>query len=555
MYNNFIQTGEKGCLEYSWNMKDNKELITQFQFQLTLSSNNNIEKLENLHKNLLYVSSQEEKKVIYKMLAHTRDIVMGKGIYSLSYMMLYNYAEYDFKLFKAMFNNFVGFNTDLMIPYGSWKDCKYLIEYCDKNEKKNSETTKKIKQYIYTIITKQLETDYINLQENNKNISLLAKWIPREKSKFKSIFCELALFSANFELPNKKTDQYQKAVLKLKTELRKKISKINKYLKTVQVNQCAQNWKEIDFSKNVTSITMIKQKKAFLNIDKTGKLRSNNEDRMETRSNILKYIEDVSTGKQQIKARNVDIYDYVKSALNVNDPDEENIINESWKENGKHLYSLKNFIAMVDTSGSMECDNCKPLYSAIGLGTRVAEKSSLGKRILTFSANPTWVNLEDCENFTDMIKKIKHAEWGMTTDFKKAMLKILEAIKAIKMSPSDVEELVLVIFSDMQYDSNFKNADRITMMDYLKKEYEKAGLEICNSPYKLPHILFWNLRSTNGFPTLSSSENISMLSGSSPSLLNKFSTRGKNMLKDITPWKMLLDQLNEDRYNILEEYV
>ena len=107
MYNNIIQTGEKGCLEYSWNMKDNKELITQFQFQLTLSSNNNIEKLENIHKNLLYVSSQEEKKIIYKMLAHTRDIVMGKGIYSLSYMMLYNYAEYDFKLFKEMFNNFV----------------------------------------------------------------------------------------------------------------------------------------------------------------------------------------------------------------------------------------------------------------------------------------------------------------------------------------------------------------------------------------------------------------------------------------------------------------
>jgi hypothetical protein len=552
---NILNTGENGALQYNWNLKDYKELITQFQFQLTLSSGNNIEKLENIHKNLLYLSSPEEKKIIFKILAHTRDIVMGKGIYSLSYMMLYNYADYDFKLFEIMFNNFVGYNTDLMIPYGSWKDCKYLIEYCEKKERKKSETTKKIKEYVYSIMLKQLDTDYNNLLENKKNISLLAKWIPREKSKFKTIFHELALLSCDFNLPKINTDQYEKCIRKLNTELRKKISKINKYLKTVQINQCDKNWSQIDFSKNVTSITMIKQKKAFLNIDKKGNLRNNNPDRTEARNNLLKYIQDVSKGKEKIKAKNVDIYDYVKSALTVNDADEEKLINESWKQNGSNLYSLKNFIAMVDTSGSMECENCKPLYSAIGLGSRVAEKSSLGKRILTFSANPTWVNLEDCENFTDMIKKIKHAEWGMNTDFKKAMLKILEAIKAIKMSPLDVEQLVLVIFSDMQYDCNFKNADKITLMDYLKEEYEKAGIEIHNSPYKLPHILFWNLRSTNGFPTLSNNKNISMLSGSSSSLLNKFSTKGLNMLKDITPWKMLLDQLNEDRYNILEEYI
>ena len=49
---------------------------------------------------------------------------------------------------------------------------------------------------------------------------------------------------------------------------------------------------------------------------------------------------------------------------------------------------------MVDTSASMECDDCNPLYSAIGLGIRIAEKSKFGKRVLTFSSEPNWINLE-----------------------------------------------------------------------------------------------------------------------------------------------------------------
>ena len=46
-----------------------------------------------------------------------------------------------------------------------------------------------------------------------------------------------------------------------------------------------------------------------------------------------------------------------------------------------------------------------------------------------------------------------------------------------------------------------------------------------------------------------------MMSGNSSSLLNKFATKGMNAVKDVTPWKMLHDQLNEDRYNILDEYI
>ena len=56
------------------------------------------------------------------------------------------------------------------------------------------------------------------------------------------------------------------AIKKAQTHYRQLVSSINKYLGTVQINQCQHNWKSIDFN-TVTSITMIKQKR-YKKIDK-----------------------------------------------------------------------------------------------------------------------------------------------------------------------------------------------------------------------------------------------------------------------------------------------
>ena len=55
-----------------------------------------------------------------------------------------------------------------------------------------------------------------------------------------------------------------KAENKAKMEFRKALSKLNVALETVQVKQCAKQWSEIAPEKQ-TSITMFKQKRAFLN--------------------------------------------------------------------------------------------------------------------------------------------------------------------------------------------------------------------------------------------------------------------------------------------------
>ena len=75
------------------------------------------------------------------------------------------------------------------------------------------------------------------------------------------------------------------------------------------------------------------------------------------------------------------------------------------------------------------------------------------------------------------------------------------------------------------------------------------------SPYDPPHLLFWNLRKTTGFPATTYTKNITFLSGYSSTLLNVFCNKGIDALREVTPYSMLQDMLNVDRYTPLEENI
>ena len=94
------------------------------------------------------------------------------------------------------------------------------------------------------------------------------------------------------------------------------------------------------------------------------------------------------------------------------------------------------------------------------------------------------------------------------------------------------------------------------MFQMMKQKYHDAGMRsIYQEPYKLPHIVFWNLRSTTGFPSLSTTENTSMMSGNNPVLLNAFCNKGLTSLKEYTPWKVLTEELSNKRYDYLDNII
>ena len=576
------QNGENGHLEYGWS-NDIKEQICQFSSQLVRTQHNGLNALRIQYTNLLNKltsklrsssSSDEEKRqarshmcILYKLIAQTRDIIDGKGEYTLTYMMIYVwYTICCPSLAFFAVNSMVQLNSNEH-PYGSWKDLKYFCDYLMKTFNDVQLTHPLIKHCCF-LYNNQLKYDEAALfsedETKTNNISLVAKWIPREKTRFGYLYECLSYdyYKEYISSASSKDPVTQvKAMLKCKTNYRKLLAKLNAKIDTLQIKQCGKNWSDIDFNK-VTSISIANQKKAFLNIKKDGQKRSDEDDRIVCATHFKEHIHSAVNNKnKEVKGKRVGLTSFTSQAIdliesrrrvimnNENCQMEIDLLNSQWRDNSSQNGKLGKMIAMVDVSGSMDGE---PLHAAIALGIRVAEKSLLGKRVMTFSATPRWVNLQYKDNFVDMVEEVNKADFGLNTNFHAALDLILNAIVEAKMPSEDVEDMVLAIFSDMQIDEGDK-CDKKVLYDTMKTKYVEAGIKVNGKPYNPPHILFWNLRSTSGFPTLSSQPNTSMMSGFSPALLNLFCGEGLESLKICTPWSLLEKSLSLDRYKIMED--
>jgi len=552
------QIGENGSNEFTWS-NSIKERINQLSFQLTRTrDSNSLDQLalqtDGILKGLIssYKSGTLEREeyleymsILYRMIGQTRDIIEGKGEYALSYILLGVWENHFPQLAQFALRFFVLNVEDSSNkhPYGSWKDIKYLY-----------------RQYQLSPLVlygMDLLLDQIRKDISSENPSLAAKWVPREKSTFGSLYCELAnRFFPEYLASAKSDEQRKRATLKAKTEFRKIISGLNKKLGTVQINQCGQDWSSI-IPENQTSITMHKQKRAFLNKKKNGEQRFELEDRIVCGKNFEEFAKKAKRGEVEVKGKRVGLNSFTEEAIslihrNQINSSEADLLNAQWLDNSKQTGALGNMIAMVDVSGSMHGD---PMNAAIALGIRVAEKSLLGKRVLTFSGSPSWVNLDGYDTFVSMVSELQRADWGQNTNFYAAMKLILDAIIINNLQPDDVKDMVLAIFSDMQMDEGFGSSYSSSLMDTVKDMYAEAGLRLYKKPFEPPHILFWNLRSTNGFPALSTMNNCSMMSGFSPVLLNLFCEKGLEALQSCSPWSLLVESLNKDRYAILDKHI
>lgn len=570
------QTGENGSTEYTWS-NSVREQIVQFSFQLVRTNGEaQVIALESVLKTILETLKARQDKIhdseslgllsiLYRMIGSTRDIIDGKGEYLLTYMMIYTWYEFYPELAKFALLSLFYTDEKMTHQYGSWKDIKKFCGYCLTKDSNNSSHPLVVT--AIELANDKLYSDNILLNSHGSdknNVSLVARWIPREKSKYGWLFKLLAThYYSDYLLTAKTQVQIEKAQKKCYMEYRQLISALNIKLDTLQIKQCSNNWSEIDFKK-VTSISFTKQKQSFLNLKKgttTGESRyPDRQDRVECSENFTKFVETSIKEGKEIKGARVGMDSFTKQAKDLlnqtQDPTTQlqiELLNSQWRDNSKQTGKLGKMIAMVDVSGSMEGD---PMNVAIALGIRIANNSILGKRVMTFSSNPTWVNLENHDDFVSQVKVISRAEWGMNTNIYKAMKMILDAIEENKLDPEEVQDMVLAILSDMQIDSSYEDGvNKDTLYKNIETMYIEAGMRVHGKPYKPPHIIFWNLRSTSGFPTLSTQPNVSMLSGFSASFLNLFCEQGIEALESITPWAQLERTLENERYNILKEFI
>ena len=610
------QLGENGHAEYSWtsaspgketNLDSLKEQIVQLSFQLVRSAN--LQLLSTKFKDILQIlncnikkdkTATEEAKsneaksneakeyliIVCKLIAQTRDIIDGKGEYTLSYMLVYELYQVFPEMAEQILSRFFHLTLEEteenelsetgsqphkqlgargsqppVHPYGSWKDVKYFCKYVmDITDKGN----KQIGEFALILMMDQLRKDAAELDISK--LSLAAKWCPREKcTRFGRLFVAMANTYFKHYLDSAPTqEQKKRAFAKCKMDFRKLISRINKDLDTIQIKQCAGEWAEINHCKT-TSITGMKQRKALLNLNKKGETRSLESDRIECAINYKQYFEELKKNGKEVKGKRIGLNDFTVQAIKLNAGSgnqlEKDILNSQWRDSSSLTGALGPIIPLVDVSGSMAGD---PLHAAIALGIRVAEKSVLGKRVLTFSEKGDWHDLSKCATFTDCVASLQHAAWGGTTNFYAAFDNILNAIVAGKLTPEQVEGMILAIFSDMQMndaiDSNnggkyteevFKaNKDTRVLYQVMEKKYADAGMHLWGKPFLPPHILFWNLRQTKGFPVATNQANVTMFSGFSPALLNNFCNKGLEGLKNVDPWSQLMDSLDNPRFTL-----
>jgi hypothetical protein len=575
------QIGENNHVEYTWS-NDINEKIVQFFFQLV--RNSSLDSISKQHIQILMQLKNRERQfkeqftMMYKLIGQTRDIINGKGEQQLAYMQVFNfyncgYEELACKAFEKML--FI----DNVHPYGSWKDVKYLCKYIKNNTIENEFSIRKHPLIVSACskIVAQLKKDNSEYRKweaskeeyGTLNISLAARWVPREKSAFgwvNAIIAEL-MFPELFHV-NMPKHVFDKCLLKAKIRLKKMYTPLSKYLKTVQINQCSKDWSSIDFN-NVTSCTMRKQSKAFLNVDKKNSQRSSEDDRIQCAKNFKAHIEAAKSDStnHKVRGRRCGVGDLTRDAMSCSHSSDIDRINLQWEDNRKNNMGLGNIIPCCDTSGSMECDNMTPLVNAIGLSIRASEvvDDAFKNRILTFSNEPRWIQLNDSQTFVDKVRTVKAAsDWGMNTNIKAMFDLIIKIIIENEIPPSKVENLTLAIFSDMQIDSAVKidynsgitdfNDYMNTLYDDICQQFYRAGMKSkFQKPYSPPHIVFWNLRLTNGFPVLSTKKNVSMLSGYSSQLLNIFCNKGVDAIRESTPQKLLSDILDDERYNYMDD--
>ena len=140
-----LQRGENDHVEVEWSTYDVKELFTQYYFQLVRSKDltKQREMYIKLLKLILSIENKFERVIflhmVYKLVAQTRDIVDGKGEYSLSYMMIEVWSNLSSIIDNNMLtnNNCTALANNLFVhmvkfsddkhPYGSWKDVKYYL--------------------------------------------------------------------------------------------------------------------------------------------------------------------------------------------------------------------------------------------------------------------------------------------------------------------------------------------------------------------------------------------------------------------------------------------
>jgi len=495
------------------------------------------------------------------MCVYKRDIEDGAGERDLSYWIfleLYHvYPETMKKVLKAI----------VMKPYGSFVDLNKIANL-NKEDFENLEKKER---------AKELEAEIVNIYQEalfNNNISA-AKWLPRygkhddRKSQLYRKVAKSMYHVEDHNISQKLLRKHLAAILSNCQTIEQKMSECDyETSKNTGWEKLAENPEKN--LKAVPGKAMHKYKLAFKDEYKYGVKKGqrrhpddNNRTKIrDTLTNMAeKMLADPAAAKDLIKgAITMQPHEIVEQIQRGGDWDEEegrflyarNIVGEAQfaaiTQRTKEMGSLDSTVVMSDVSGSM---HGTPMMVSIALGLIIAEvqtNENWKNRILTFSEEPVWHEVDPEKNLCEKIMDLQNAPAGFNTDLQKAVDLVVDVAKSANL-PQEEMPKQLIIITDMCFDEAAGFSQNSTHVEITQQKFTSAG-------YEPPVIILWNVRSNDiTFQNKSDDTGVITLGGFSVSLLKSLLDGEELDFGKVTPCEMLLKTLGKERYHDIHEII
>lgn len=452
-----------------------------------------------------------------RICAYVRDCRGGKGERSIGRTLFQEICKKDSVIAQK--------NAHLFLSeYGRWDDGIDLEgDYVDI--------------YVKAVVD-QLQQDLHFMQIEGEgercSVSLCAKWIPSEKNlAHRRVYKKIV--KAFGESMNYAT--FRKTIL---VPLRRKID-------LLETKLCEKRYSDIDYEKvpsvamNIHSKMKLKKGQGQGRGQETlpGCFRRNDPERFEAYVGALtkgeKKINTDMLFPHEIVQNYTDGSGHVSMDIVLND-----LTEAQWRtmlEKMRGIGDLGETLVLADVSGSM---SGMPMLISYTMGILISSlaKSDVWKEmVLTFESQPRLVPIQG-ETLLQKIQAISSVPWGGSTNFVGAMQVILDLAVKLGLPQSDIPKRLIVV-SDMQFDqadSSYKSSFSV-----IQKRFEDAG-------YRLPHIVFWNVRSTKNVPVTASTAGVSLVSGFTPRILEGVLHGSEGD----SPWDTLLRTVMVERYDLIQ---
>lgn len=453
----------------------------------------------------------ENKLLAVKWLFYVRDAREGVGERRLFRICMKYLAEKHMDIAKAV--------IPLIAEYGRYDDLLCLL-YTD------------LVNDISELMKNQLDEDMKNMNDN-KPVSLLAKWLPSANASSKETKRLAHIIISNFGITER---QY-----------RKMLSKLRAYLKIVEVSMSKKEWGEIDYS-TVPSRANLIYNAAFLR---------NDEERRRA------YLDSLQKGETKINAGVLFPHDIVRkycesSGWSRRLKNSDNVaLEEMWKALPDFVNGTGNTICVADGSGSMTTcvggTNVTALDVANALAIYFAERSSgqFKNNYITFSENPRLVDFSNAKSLREKIEiAFRHNEVA-NTNIEAVFNLILQTAINKNMTQDELPQNILIL-SDMEFDGcvGCNGTSRYGVNKPTKRLFEVFAERYAEYGYKLPRLVFWNICSrTSTIPVKENDLGVALVSGFSSAVVKMV------MSNSTDPLECLLEQINSDRYSAVENAI